>query len=165
MLAGWVPVWSRWHFRQDRDTIQTRSMSFHAVQGAFRQCRSEESYRCICSCECRLLFDLLRTFSSFVPNLHSKTKVQQLLLLNPLYEPQAWGEIILRIRIRLRICRPSMTVALQSSFRWRRHDNYIELICWESIRRKRLFPSLSINIIPKIQGKIEFWMVSSFTPN
>ena len=28
--------------------------------------------------------------------------------------------------------------------------------------RKRLFPLLSINIIPKIQGKIEFWVVSSF---
>ena len=67
--------------------------------------------------------------ASFVPNSHSKTKVQQLLLLNPLYEPQAWGEIILRIRILLRICRTSLTVALQSSFRWRRHDNYIYLIC------------------------------------
>ena len=27
---------------------------------------------------------------------------------------------------------------------------------------KRSFPLLSINIIPKIQGKIEFWVVSSF---
>ena len=67
--------------------------------------------------------------ASFVPNSHSKTKVQQLLLLNPLYELQAWGEIILRMRIHLRICRPSLAVALQSSFRWRRHDNYIYLIC------------------------------------
>ena len=30
---------------------------------------------------------------------------------------------------------------------------------------KRLFPLLSINIIPKIQDEIEFWVVSSFTPN
>ena len=100
--------------------------------------------------------------ASFVPNSHSKTKVQQLLLLNPLYEPQAWGKIIPRIRIRLRICRSSLMVALQSSFRWMRHDNFIELICWESIRRKRLFTLLSINIIPKIQDEIEFWVVSSF---
>ena len=35
---------------------------------------------------------------------------------------------------------------------------YVEKVSGE----KRLFPLLSINIIPKIQGKIEFWVVSSF---
>jgi len=29
-------------------------------------------------------------------------------------------------------------------------------------QEKCLFPLLSINIIPKIQGEIEFWVVSSF---
>ena len=113
-------------------------MSSAAVPDAFHQCRSEESYRCIYACECRLLFDLLRTFSSFVPNPHSKTKVQQLLLLNPLYEPQAWGEIILRIRILLRICRTSLNEAPLSSFWWRWRDCFIYLMCCESIRRKTL---------------------------
>ena len=35
----------------------------------------------------------------------------------------------------------------------------MNLIC---LMNYSLFPSLSINIIPKIQGKIEFWVVSSF---
>ena len=61
------------------------------------------------------------------------------------------------------ICRTSLTAALQSSFRWRRHDNYIYLICWESIRRKTLISLTFYKYYTKNSGKnrilggVKFW--------
>ena len=62
-------------------------------------------------------------------NLANEWKDYEILDLYNGEKVERWGEIILIIRILLRICRTSLTVALLSSFRWRRHDNFIELIC------------------------------------